>query len=251
MKKLLIGFHHGIGDFIAFTPALRALNNIYDEIDLCCKPDLLESGFLQHCPYITQVIPCLEHPWGKARPIILEKNANRFQELLMDGKHHNQFYIPDNWVGKKPEVYVDYCCLKAHNFDPEDKTNWELEVWTKSDQYDEFLEHLEGNKPYMFVHCHTPLWPGKSFEIDELPEVKSFKGRLIRTDENKFPSINMAFLCMREASSIIIADSVFMWAAWAMNLSIDYVYFGSNDLRVHPLDQHRNLIKRSNIEKWV
>ena len=41
MGKLLIGFHHGIGDFINFTPALRALSKNYSEIHLCCKPDLI------------------------------------------------------------------------------------------------------------------------------------------------------------------------------------------------------------------
>lgn len=213
MKKLLIGFHHGIGDFIAFTPALRALSGLYGEIHLCCKPDLKESGFLQHCPYIRYVTACLGHPWGKERQQLLKENANRYQQLLSEKYYDNQFYIPDNWLGKKPEVYVDFCCLKAQGFDAADQASWQLEVWPGADQQDEFLQQLEKSKPYMFVHNVTPLWPAKCFSIDELPEVKAFDGRIINTVDNKFPTINMAFLCMREASAIVIADSVFMWAA--------------------------------------
>jgi len=248
--KLLIGFHHGIGDFINFTPALRALSKNYSEIHLCCKPDLITSGFLSKCPYVAKTIPRLEHPWVPERSQILAKNMQIYLELLKPENFDNQFYLPDNPLGQKAEVYVDFCCLAAAGFDKQDEDSWRFEVWPNTGSRQDLLRQIENLRPYVFVHNQTPLHPIKSFSIDDLPELQDFKGHVLNTADpsQARQDINDWFVLLTMADRVVVADSVFMWAAIALNKTMDYVYFAVKDSRAYPLPFQRRLIKRCNID---
>jgi hypothetical protein len=177
---------------------------------------------------------------------VLQENTNIYQAVLSRGGYDNQFYLPDNWVGKKPIVYVEHCCLPAAGFDMHQAANWRLEVWPDLQARRDLLAEIESMKPFIFIHPQSPLWPVKSFAVDSIPEIAEFKGNVVNTAERKFGDINEAFLFLWKADMVVTVDSVFMWAAWALNKEIDYLHMHPSDPRVHPLDVHRPLVKRCN-----
>lgn len=246
-NSLLLGFHHGLGDFIAFTPTLMLLSQAYDEIHLCCQPALCTSGLLTHCPYLAGVYPNLEHPWGEHREDLLRQNYENFKASLRTLRCSRHFYLPDFWQGQKIEAFSRYCCTSSiqSNFDV--RTSSDLVVWLDPHESSPRNSAIRTHLPFLFLHNQSDTWHRKYFDPSTIPEVTQFDGPIISTCEMEFSSILEAFVYMQYAERVVLIDSVFMWAAWALKKPIDYLHFIDVDERVQPLAEFKHLVRRSNI----
>ena len=221
---MIIGFHHGLGDFIVFSCLLDYLPK--DTLFLCRK-DFCYSEFIKCYPDYN--FDCkLDNPWVRNKHQVMASNLKWFNQY--NGK---KIYIPNMRFPHILPKWKFFANLLSINIDLPD-----FKLFFKPD-------NRPSEKKILFLHNKVPLHPYNSFNVNEL--LKEYSDYYIfDTSKSTEPSILYAFNWLYHADVVIVADSVFYWAALAFRKSINYLYFGRHDPRVYPPKNYRNLIIKSN-----
>ena len=228
--KVLIIFPHALGDMLILTPALKAWceNNEPPSIVVQRR---FNSSPLDNCPYIDKIYYRLSDPW---------------QDF---GHHNTQFGFPaTQYEGHALAVkegfthilftYEEGKTINYTNMFQVNIKNYTPEVFISHQnkkEADEIIYELVGNKPYGFVQTHSGD-PNRSLPTDygrKWIQTHSNLSDVIEIDTLTHLSINTGFEILKQATVVVVPNSIYWQAAGAMNKKVDLAYFsrGLEDLK--------------------
>ena len=228
--KVLIIFPHALGDMLILTPALKAWceNNEPPSIVVQRR---FNSSPLDHCPYIHKVYHKLSDPW---------------QDF---GHHNTQFGFPaTQYEGHALAIkegfeqvlfaHTEGSDLNYANMLQVDIKNYKPEIFIshqdKQEAYKVIYE-LVGNNPYGFVQTHSGD-PNRSLPMNygkKWIHSRCNLSHIIEIDTFPQLSITAGFEILKQASAVVVPNSIYWQAAGAMDKKVDLGYFprGPEDLK--------------------
>lgn len=223
---MIIGFHHGLGDFIVFS----CLYEYIKGYTILCRKDFCFSQFIKCYPDLK--FECLlSNPW----------KSNYYDRKILAcnlsivRRYNNQYiYIPDMRYPSNIPKWKFFCEKLGIKLD---KPVFKL-----------FLPIMPRpiNKKILFLHNKVPLHHYNSFDGSSFLKKFSNEYYIFDTSKHIYPSILIPLNWLYHADIVIVADSVFYWAALALKKSIYYLHFGRNDKRVYPPDNYKSYILNCN-----
>lgn len=235
-KKLLINYHHGLGDIIALTPQLRYFYENGYLVDLMARPETKTTHMLDKCPYVDKIIE-IENPWRGEDGL---RSKNEFDRVLnsnikkmksMEGYDLKLNVDHTNIKQDIPKVlYNTYQCgiLGPMSFDKEVFIPKKVENRVKKEIKKRFPNG------YAFVHLDVPNHQEHSMELTD--DFKKDLGMpIFDTSKEKLDNdINYTFAYLKYAKVVILSSSVMAQAAEALGKKINILNFGRIDLKVLP-----------------
>ena len=240
-------FPHGIGDFIIWTPVLRAWWRLGGECDVVLKGYVYESGVATHCPYIGEVEWVdLDYRGLKEPREKLELWTSTAKEMkacvVVNGIDMHKALWWANIMGIPPGEWVK---------DPG------TEVFTKEVHAKlarELVRDLTRGQEWGFVHQEADS-KRKSVRKDEGRKWMERRGLMpleVGAELSDVGDINVIFEVLRMAEAVYVTDSAFYHAAHAMGKKVDVAYFGpAEEDRVRVYNQVRPWIPAPETVYWV
>ena len=228
--KILIIFPHALGDMLLLTPALKAWceNNEPPSIVVQRR---FNSSPLDHCPYVDKVYYKLSDPWQDFGHHNTQFGfpATQFEGNALAIKEGFQHVLFAHEEGKTIN-YANMLQVDIKNYKPEIFISNE----DKQNAYKVICE-LVGNNSYGFVHTHSGD-PNRSLPIDygkKWIHNHFDLSHIIEIDTLLHLSITTGFEILKQASAVIVPNSIYWQAAGAMNKKVDLGYFprGPEDLK--------------------
>ena len=240
MKTLLL-YPHGLGDCILATPLLRTLHKRGDEVGFATLERFRSARLLDNCPYVQELF-YTKDAWNDFPSF--EVGMQHLAQVCLHWikERGYQLFVPVKHGPKEHKIIANYLRVGIDPFGPDFDESLQTEVWITPED-EEAAKRYKPEQPYAFIQTRTgvpakdlPIGFGQAYArnhgIPDFVEV----GISFRYDE--IP-IGAQFALLRDASMVIIPDSVFFHAACALGKAIDFVYFargrGIHD-RVHPLE---------------
>lgn len=230
-KKVLIKYHHGLGDVIALTPQLRYLWSKGYQIDLMCREEVTSSHILDDCKYINKIIT-IPNPW-RDKELRTPEEYNRVEkentELLESLEGYDLKLNVDH---KNIPQDIPKTIFNSMQCEFTGMTSYDKEIFIPKDVDKQVRQEIAKRFPdgYTFKHTIIPNHEEHSVGLDidfGLPVFDTSKEIL-----NK--DINYTFAYIKYASHIIVSSSVMSQAAEALGKKIDILNFGKCDVKVLP-----------------
>lgn len=242
-NKILIVYPHGLGDIILLTPTLFAMRD--REVHVAVLKRFDGTEILDACPYATPHY-ILSDPWNECSRASCRMIGNAFGHSI-DAQPF--------WVWHNPhdhKILYNFRALGANVCGADDM---HTHVYITPQHQNDALEWIDGadlaGKPFVFIHADTGM-PGKtnvggkkdfnsviasSWAMNRWPDLRRsvVVGESFKKTSMPLP---VQFAIMRHAGRRVLADSVFYHAAHAMDLCVDFAYFGRGKgvyERVRPL----------------
>ncbi len=233
--SLMIGFPHGMGDFICLTPALKSIRKQLEDsqIMIITLPKLKNAELLKNCPYIDE-----HHTFGVDlwEEVNLAKEGTKEEKTIANQCYQHNYKIWLNYISKKglwhkaapTLIKFSDVTFKRHKVDivydefqiPNVGTQTEVFI---SDEERQMAKRFIPKVPYVFVARNSTdksrVMPNEVYAS----EITTKKPVIFAGKER---NINIEFEIMRNADKVIVTNSVFMHAADAMNKKIDVLFLG-------------------------
>tara|TARA_R110002020_G_scaffold118030_4_gene269907 strand:+ start:102 stop:881 length:780 start_codon:yes stop_codon:yes gene_type:complete len=234
--KLLIIFPHALGDMLLLTPALKAWCEKNDPPSIAIQRRF-NSSPLDNCPYIDQVYYGLSDPWQDFGHHNTKFGfpATQFEGMAIANKNSYSDVIMAHEEGKTIN-YAKMLGVDIKNYKPEVfiSTHDKMEAYKviyESVQNNSFgfSQTESGDPERSFPSAYAPTWINTQRDLP-----------VIESENVKYLSINAVFQIMKEASGIVVPNSVFWNAAGALGKTVDLAYFarGAEDLNRRKYEIH-------------
>ena len=217
--KTLIVYPHGLGDCILATPAIRQYKKqTGDFIGFATLERFRSAELFKNNSYVDEVI-YTKDAWNDYRT---------FDVGVRDVAAYCDRYAKDNYydqtitISHSPAGNKILDCFEA--LDLEGAFDFHTEVYL-TDEDHEWAEKKIHGREFGFIHSKTGV------ENKDLPKgyghkwiTREFPG-LPRFEVDMVHPITRGFALLKQASAVVVTDSVYYHAAGAMDVDVDLAYF--------------------------
>ncbi len=245
--KLLIYYHHGLGDCILLTPQLKYFHEKFNaEVTLLGRKSVISSKLFQDCPYVGEVVE-IDNPWESAFENQLKLNYRYFRVL---SKHYSNAFFIDHRSLNKSWSKVFSNSLSCRIFDAID-IQPEVFVSKRAKEMAEDYIHEYFPDGFIFKHTIIPLhkihtWSAYDWIEENLPDLPIFDVARIDTRNDIFSDINVTFHILSRADHVVLSSSVMAHAADAMKKPIDVLNYGKPDY--YNLPVNKDIVRRLRVQ---
>ncbi len=242
--KTLIVYPHGLGDCILATPAIRQYKKkTGDFIGFATLERFRSAELFKNNPYVDEVI-YTKDAWNDfdnfetgVRAVI--DDCKRF---VKENRYDKLKIINHSPAGNKIlDCFEGLGCFGNLSVSLND--NFHTEVYL-TDEDHEWAEKRIRGREFGFIHSKTgvdnkdlPRGYGHKWIKREFPDLSRFEVDMVHP-------ITRGFALLKQASAVVVTDSVYYHAAGAMDVDVDLAYFARginvyNRVRpLHPVNQN-------------
>lgn len=234
--KTLIVYPHGLGDCILATPAIRQYKKqTGDFIGFATLERFRSAELFKNNPYVDEVI-YTKDMWNDFPDLASGATAIKaYCEEYARGERYDRVkFVHHSTSGNKI-----FDCNTALGVYPKDYEDFHTEVYL-TDEDHEWAEKRIRGRDFGFIHSKTgvdnkdlPRHYGQRWIKREFPGLPRFEVDMVHP-------ITRGFALLKQASAVVVTDSVYYHAAGAMDVDVDLAYFarGINVYnRVKPLHE--------------
>jgi hypothetical protein len=236
--KTLIVYPHGLGDCILATPAIRQYKKqTGDFIGFATLERFRSAELFKNNPYVDEVI-YTKDAWN---------DFGSYLEGIQSVRYHCELYCNDN--GYNRAVLINHSptgnkildCFAALKIPHNDDLHTEVHL---TDEDHEWAEKKIHGREFGFIHSKTgvdskdlPRHYGQRWIKREFPDLPRFEVDMVHP-------ITRGFALLKQASAVVVTDSVYYHAAGAMDVDVDLAYFARginvyNRVKpLHPVNQN-------------